>query len=60
MLEINSAIRKLIISGNHDVDELRRLATGIRHDHAWPTNGIQMVTDGRTTYAELFRVFGEG
>jgi type II secretory ATPase GspE/PulE/Tfp pilus assembly ATPase PilB-like protein len=59
MLEINAAIRKLIISGNHDVDELRRLA----HESGMTTmatNGIQMVADGRTTYAELFRVFGEG
>jgi type II secretory ATPase GspE/PulE/Tfp pilus assembly ATPase PilB-like protein len=59
MLEINPAIRKLIISGNHDVDELRRLAneSGMT---TMATNGIQMVADGRTTYAELFRVFGEG
>ena len=59
MLEINPAIRKLIISDNHDVDELRRLA----HASGMTTmaqNGIQMVMDGRTTYAELFRVFGEG
>jgi type II secretory ATPase GspE/PulE/Tfp pilus assembly ATPase PilB-like protein len=59
MLEINSAIRKLIISDNHDVDELRRLAleSGMT---TMAENGIQMVADGRTTYAELFRVFGEG
>jgi len=59
MLEINSAIRKLIISENHDVDELRRLAleSGMTH---MAQNGVQMVMDGRTTYAELFRVFGEG
>jgi general secretion pathway protein E len=59
MLEVNAAIRKLIISGNHDVDEIRRLA----HESGMTTmatNGIQMVADGRTTYAELFRVFGEG
>jgi type II secretory ATPase GspE/PulE/Tfp pilus assembly ATPase PilB-like protein len=59
MLEVNPAIRKLIISDNHDVDELRRLA----HESGMTTmaaNGIQMVADGRTTYAELFRVFGEG
>jgi type II secretory ATPase GspE/PulE/Tfp pilus assembly ATPase PilB-like protein len=49
----------MIISGNHDVDELRRLAreSGMT---TMAENGIQMVEDGRTTYAELFRVFGEG
>jgi type II secretory ATPase GspE/PulE/Tfp pilus assembly ATPase PilB-like protein len=59
MLEITHDIRKLIISGNHDVDELRRLAreSGMT---TMAENGIQMVEDGRTTYAELFRVFGEG
>ena len=59
MLEINPAIRKLVISDNHDVDELRRLAreSGMT---TMAENGIQMVMDGRTTYAELFRVFGEG
>jgi general secretion pathway protein E len=59
MLGVNSAIRKLIISENHDVDELRRLAleSGMT---TMAQNGIQMVMDGRTTYAELFRVFGEG
>jgi type II secretory ATPase GspE/PulE/Tfp pilus assembly ATPase PilB-like protein len=59
MLEVNSDIRKLIISGNHDVDELRRLARGAGMT-SMAENGIQMVADGRTTYAELFRVFGEG
>jgi type II secretory ATPase GspE/PulE/Tfp pilus assembly ATPase PilB-like protein len=59
MLEINPAIRKLIISENHDVDELRRLAqeSGMT---SMAENGVQMVMEGRTTYAELFRVFGEG
>jgi type II secretory ATPase GspE/PulE/Tfp pilus assembly ATPase PilB-like protein len=59
MLEINSDIRKLIISDNHDVDELRQLA----RDAGMTTmaeNGIRLVEEGRTTYAELFRVFGDG
>jgi type II secretory ATPase GspE/PulE/Tfp pilus assembly ATPase PilB-like protein len=59
MLEINSEIRKLIISDNHDVDELRRLAREAGMT-TMAENGIRLVEEGRTTYAELFRVFGDG
>ena len=41
------------------MDELRRLAreSGMT---TMAQNGLQLVEEGRTTYAELFRVFGEG
>jgi type II secretory ATPase GspE/PulE/Tfp pilus assembly ATPase PilB-like protein len=59
MLETNSEMRKLIISGNNDIDQMRLLAreSGMT---SMAQNGLQLVEEGRTTYAELFRVFGEG
>jgi general secretion pathway protein E len=59
MLETTSDIRKLIISGHNDVDHLRLLAaeSGMT---TMAQNGLALVEEGRTTYAELFRVFGEG
>jgi type IV pilus assembly protein PilB len=59
MLETTSEMRKMIISGNHDIDELKRLA-GQAGMTTMAQNGLQLVEEGRTTYAELFRVFGEG
>ena len=59
MLETTSDMRKLIISGHHDIDELKLLA-GEAGMTTMAQNGLQLVEEGRTTYAELFRVFGEG
>jgi type II secretory ATPase GspE/PulE/Tfp pilus assembly ATPase PilB-like protein len=59
MLEMTAEMRKLIVSGQVDQDELRRLA----HDAGMTSmaqNGLHLVEEGRTTYAELIRVFGEG
>ena len=59
MLEINAEIRKLIISDNYEVDALRMLA---RESGMVPMigHGLQLVEEGRTTYSELIRVFGDG
>jgi type II secretory ATPase GspE/PulE/Tfp pilus assembly ATPase PilB-like protein len=59
MLETTSEMRKLIISGHHDIDQLKLLAreSGMT---SMAQSGLQLVEAGRTTYAELFRVFGEG
>jgi type II secretory ATPase GspE/PulE/Tfp pilus assembly ATPase PilB-like protein len=59
MLETTSEMRKLIISGHHDIDQLKLLAhqSGMT---SMAQNGLELVEEGRTTYAELFRVFGEG
>jgi type IV pilus assembly protein PilB len=59
MLETTSEMRKMIIAGNHDIDELKRLASEAGMT-TMAQNGLQLVEEGRTTYAELFRVFGEG
>jgi type II secretory ATPase GspE/PulE/Tfp pilus assembly ATPase PilB-like protein len=59
MLETTPDMRKLIVSGQHDIDRLREIA----HESGMTTmarNGLALVEEGRTTYAELFRVFGEG
>jgi type II secretory ATPase GspE/PulE/Tfp pilus assembly ATPase PilB-like protein len=59
MLEIDSEMRKLIVSDHFEVDTLRALA---RRSGMAPmvTNGLQLVEEGRTTYSELVRVFGDG
>lgn len=59
MLEINAEIRKLIVSENFEVDALRLLA---RKSGMVPMigHGLQLVEEGRTTYSELIRVFGDG
>ena len=59
MLESTSEMRKLIIAGHHDTDTLRQVAreSGMT---TMAQNGLRLVEEGRTTYAELFRVFGEG
>ena len=59
MLEINAEIRKLIVSENFEVDALRVLA---RQSGMVPMvgHGLQLVEEGRTTYSELIRVFGDG
>jgi type IV pilus assembly protein PilB len=59
MLEITSEIRKLIVSDNFEVDALRALA---RDSGMVPMigHGLQLVEEGRTTYPELIRVFGDG
>jgi type II secretory ATPase GspE/PulE/Tfp pilus assembly ATPase PilB-like protein len=59
MLEINADIRKLIVSDNMEIDALRSLA---RETGMTPMigHGLQLVEDGRTTYSELIRVFGDG
>ena len=59
MLEITSEIRKLIVSDNFEVDALRALA---RKSGMVPMigHGLQLVEEGRTTYPELIRVFGDG
>lgn len=59
MLEMTAEMRKLIISGQVDQDELRRLAKEAGMT-SMAQNGLQLVEEGRTTYAELIRVFGEG
>jgi type II secretory ATPase GspE/PulE/Tfp pilus assembly ATPase PilB-like protein len=59
MLEINSEIRKLIVSENFDIDSLRRLAAQFGMT-PMIANGLQLVEEGRTTYSELIRVFGDG
>jgi type II secretory ATPase GspE/PulE/Tfp pilus assembly ATPase PilB-like protein len=59
MLEINAEMRKLIVSDNFEVDALRTLA---RASGMVPMigHGLQLVEEGRTTYSELIRVFGDG
>ena len=59
MLEINAEIRKLIVSENFEIDALRLLA---RKSGMVPMigHGLQLVEEGRTTYSELIRVFGDG
>jgi type II secretory ATPase GspE/PulE/Tfp pilus assembly ATPase PilB-like protein len=59
MLEINADMRKLIVSDNMEVDVLRNLAldSGMVPMIA---HGLQLVEEGRTTYSELIRVFGDG
>jgi type II secretory ATPase GspE/PulE/Tfp pilus assembly ATPase PilB-like protein len=59
MLEINADMRKLIVSDNFEVDTLRMLA---RESGMVPMigHGLQLVEEGRTTYSELIRVFGDG
>jgi type IV pilus assembly protein PilB len=59
MLEMNAEMRKLIVSDHFEVDALRRLA---RETSMTPMimNGLQLVEEGRTTYSELIRVFGDG
>jgi type II secretory ATPase GspE/PulE/Tfp pilus assembly ATPase PilB-like protein len=59
MLETTPDMRKLIISGHNDVDQLKVLAreSGMT---TMAQNGLQLVEEGRTTYAELIRVFGDG
>ena len=59
MLEINAEIRKLIVSESFEVDALRALA---RKSGMVPMigHGLQLVEEGRTTYSELIRVFGDG
>lgn len=59
MLEINAEIRKLIVSDSFEVDALRALA---RKSGMVPMigHGLQLVEEGRTTYSELIRVFGDG
>jgi type II secretory ATPase GspE/PulE/Tfp pilus assembly ATPase PilB-like protein len=59
MLEINADMRKLIVSDNMEVDALRALA---REAGMVPmiAHGLQLVEEGRTTYSELIRVFGDG
>lgn len=58
MLEMTAGMRKLIVSGQFDQDEFRALAleSGMT---SMARNGLQLVEEGRTTYAELIRVFGE-
>jgi type II secretory ATPase GspE/PulE/Tfp pilus assembly ATPase PilB-like protein len=58
MLEMTADMRKLIVSGQFDQDEFKTLArtSGMT---SMAQNGLQLVEDGRTTYAELVRVFGE-
>jgi type II secretory ATPase GspE/PulE/Tfp pilus assembly ATPase PilB-like protein len=59
MLEINADMRKLIVSENVEIDALRNLA---REAGMVPMigHGLQLVEEGRTTYSELIRVFGDG
>ena len=59
MLEISAAMRKLIVSENVEIDALRALA---RESGMVPMigHGLQLVEEGRTTYSELIRVFGDG
>jgi type II secretory ATPase GspE/PulE/Tfp pilus assembly ATPase PilB-like protein len=59
MLEIDTALRKLIVSEQFEVDNLRNAA---RESGMEPmvANGLQLVEEGRTTYSELIRVFGDG
>jgi type II secretory ATPase GspE/PulE/Tfp pilus assembly ATPase PilB-like protein len=59
MLEINAEIRKLIVSETFESDALRALA---RKSGMVPMigHGLQLVEEGRTTYSELIRVFGDG
>ena len=59
MLEINADIRKLIVSDGMEIDTLRALA---RESGMVPMigHGLQLVEEGRTTYSELIRVFGDG
>ncbi|MBV9549201.1 MAG: type II/IV secretion system protein [Alphaproteobacteria bacterium] len=58
MLEMTAPMRKLVISGQFDQDEFRELArqSGMT---SMAQNGLQLAEEGRTTYAELVRVFGE-
>jgi type II secretory ATPase GspE/PulE/Tfp pilus assembly ATPase PilB-like protein len=58
MLEMTAPMRKLIVAGQFDQDEFRELAnqSGMT---SMAKNGLGLVEDGRTTYAELIRVFGE-
>ena len=59
MLETTPEMRKLIVSGQHDIDRLSEIA----HEFGMTTmaqNGLMLVEEGRTTYTELFRVFGDG
>jgi len=59
MLEINADIRKLIVSENVEIDALRALAL---QSGMVPMigHGLKLVEEGRTTYSELIRVFGDG
>ena len=59
MLEISAEMRKLIVSENVEIDALRILA---REAGMVPMigHGLQLVEEGRTTYSELIRVFGDG
>jgi type IV pilus assembly protein PilB len=59
MLETTSDMRKLIISGHNDVDQLQQLARASGMT-TMAQNGLRLVEEGRTTYAELIRVFGDG
>ncbi len=58
MLEMTADMRKLIVSGQFDQDEFKALAKSSGMT-SMAQNGLQLVEDGRTTYAELVRVFGE-
>lgn len=59
MVALNSAMRKLIVSDHFDSDELHALSreTGMA---TMVENGLSLVEEGRTTYSELIRVFGDG
>jgi type IV pilus assembly protein PilB len=59
MLEIDAEMRKLLVSDNFELDSLRALA---RKSGMVPMigHGFQLVEEGRTTYSELIRVFGDG
>jgi general secretion pathway protein E len=58
MIAVSPEMRKLIVSEHFDSDELRRLAreTGFA---TMIENGLALVEEGRTTFSELIRVFGD-
>jgi type IV pilus assembly protein PilB len=58
MMAVSTEMRKLIVSEHFDSDELRRLAreTGFV---TMIENGLSLVEEGRTTFSELIRVFGD-
>ncbi len=58
MVPVSTDMRKLIVSEHFDSDELRKLA----HQAGFTTmiqNGMALVEEGRTTFSELIRVFGD-
>ena len=59
MFEINEEMRTFIMSDHFDSDTLRKLArkTGM---NTMVQGALQLVDEGRTTYAEVIRVFGDG